>query len=113
VDDWRGVEVDECRDQVYAQFARNLADLIANSKVRVLTCRHSEVTLREPIYDMVFIDGDHEYDSVVRDITVWKAMLQQGGLMCGHDSQHTPVMDAVKYCCSQHKFAPGDIWYAA
>lgn len=38
---------------------------------------------RVPDIDMVFIDGDHEYDSVIADIDAWLPKARQ--LLCGHD----------------------------
>jgi hypothetical protein len=36
--------------------------------------------------DMVFIDGDHEYDSVIADINGWLPLTRK--LICGHDYQN-------------------------
>lgn len=36
-------------------------------------------------YDFVFIDGDHAYESVKRDIEAWKDKVKSGGYLCGHD----------------------------
>jgi hypothetical protein len=36
-----------------------------------------------PTVDMVFIDGDHEYDSVIADIDAWLPKARK--LICGHD----------------------------
>jgi predicted O-methyltransferase YrrM len=35
--------------------------------------------------DFVFIDADHEYDSVVKDINAWLPKIKQGGIISGHD----------------------------
>ncbi len=35
--------------------------------------------------DLVFIDGDHSYDQVCRDIRAWTPHLKEGGILCGHD----------------------------
>ena len=35
--------------------------------------------------DFVYIDADHNYDSVVSDIECWASKVKQGGWLCGHD----------------------------
>lgn len=36
-------------------------------------------------YDLIFIDGDHSYQSVLDDIQAWINHLAPHGIMCGHD----------------------------
>jgi hypothetical protein len=43
--------------------------------------------------DMVFIDGDHRYESVREDIKDWWPHVKPGGVICGHDY---PNFDGVK-----------------
>lgn len=35
--------------------------------------------------DIVFIDGNHDYENVLEDITVWEKKLKPGGILSGHD----------------------------
>lgn len=39
-------------------------------------------------FDFVFIDGDHTYAAVKRDIELWWPLVNEGGLLCGHDIDH-------------------------
>jgi hypothetical protein len=65
---------------------------------------------------MIFIDGDHVYEAVKRDIVNAKAMLKAGGMLCGHDfdeAAHAGVVQAVKELVPGYAVAPGTtIWYA-
>ena len=35
--------------------------------------------------DFVFIDADHSYESVSRDIDAWRSKVRPGGILAGHD----------------------------
>ena len=35
--------------------------------------------------DAVFIDADHSYESVVKDIAAWTPKVKRGGIIAGHD----------------------------
>lgn len=39
---------------------------------------------RGPV-DLVFIDGDHHYEQVQKDIRLWLPHIKPGGILCGHD----------------------------
>ena len=51
--------------------------------------------------DVVFIDADHAFESVRRDIQVWKRRLRPGGILAGHDFSlfHPTVSLAVLFEC--------------
>jgi predicted O-methyltransferase YrrM len=46
---------------------------------------------REPI-DLLFLDGDHSYDSVLRDYRDWSCKVRPGGWLCMHDVRN-PIHD--------------------
>lgn len=50
--------------------------------------------INEPL-DFVFIDGDHKYESVKKDITLWLPKIKDGGWLCGHDISREDVKTAV------------------
>lgn len=45
--------------------------------------------------DFVFIDGDHLYKSVKKDIQLWLPKIKNGGWLCGHDIKREQVQKAV------------------
>ena len=41
---------------------------------------------------MLYIDGAHDYDSVLQDIELYYPKIKSGGLICGHDYM-MPMLD--------------------
>jgi len=52
-------------------------------------------------FDFVFIDGDHSYRGVTRDLYAWWPLVKQGGFISGHDYDH-PSQGEVK--CAVNEF---------
>lgn len=87
VDDFGGprdVEVTDRKD-IYASFLRNIEGV--EDKVHICREDFDKVNPAEhdPPFDMIFIDGEHNYASVRRDIEKWQPYLSPGGILCGHD----------------------------
>ncbi len=40
--------------------------------------------------ELIFIDGDHSYEGLLRDWQAWSPLVAPGGLVCLHDSRSTP-----------------------
>lgn len=53
----------------------------------ILQGRSNEVvkTIADESLDFVFIDGNHNYESVVEDIALWSKKVKKGGIIYGHD----------------------------
>ncbi len=48
-------------------------------------------------FDLVFIDGNHEYTQVKEDILSWLPKVRTGGILAGHDYDPSiPIFDGVK-----------------
>lgn len=61
--------------------------------------------------DFVFIDGNHEYDYVLEDITEWTKRVKAGGIVCGHDYKLDAinkygVIEAVNKYVHDNNIAP-------
>lgn len=67
--------------------------------------------------DFVFVDGNHEYDYVLEDMTEWYKKLKPGGIMAGHDYKVDPinkygVIEAVKKFTDDNHISPWFILHA-
>ena len=53
-------------------------------------------------FDLVFIDGNHEYTQVKEDILCWLPKVKTGGILAGHDYDPTiPIFDGVKHAVDE------------
>jgi Methyltransferase domain len=62
--------------------------------------------------DFVFIDGDHRYEGVKKDIDAWYPIVRSGGVIAGHDYTHEfpGVLQAVKECFPRGVETKGTSW---
>ena len=56
--------------------------------------------LEDESVDILFIDADHSYLGVKRDIELYMPKVKKGGILCGHDfDDTTPDFSFAKACC--------------
>jgi len=66
--------------------------------------------------DFVFIDADHSYEAVRRDIDAWRSKVKPGGWLGGHDynRKFPGVIRAVDFAFGKRVYTlPGSIWSVA
>jgi hypothetical protein len=86
------------KNWLWNEFQNNVGDLIGK---RVIPIRMLSVDgfalLRSWMYqpDMIFIDGAHDFYHVHEDILLWRTLLKNGGVLCGHDYED-PTCPGVK-----------------
>jgi len=66
-------------------------------------------------FDIVFIDAEHDYDNVKKDILAWHPLVKEGGIICGHDyaSREKGVIKAVNEIYGVDNIEvirPGSVW---
>lgn len=57
--------------------------------------------------DFVYIDANHDFDNVIRDIVEWTPKIRKGGIVSGHDYDSVPgcgVRDAVDVYARCHRY---------
>lgn len=104
-------------DHAFMEFCDNNVDLIQEGKVipiRMSSESAAKWFKKHNIKaDMIFIDAGHTYEECKADILLWKDLLTDNGLFCGHDyNGWIGVNQAVEECISNFKVMPhGTIWY--
>jgi len=76
---------------------------------------HYKRYVAETYLDLVFIDAEHDYNNVKRDILVWQPLVKEGGIICGHDyaSREKGVIKAVNEIYGEDNIEvirPGSVW---
>jgi predicted O-methyltransferase YrrM len=101
IDDWLGPRdvliSNSDRLLIIDKFKQNIKDLLQNNKVTIHRQDFrflSKIKFNKPP-DMIFIDGDHSYESVIRDIEWAVSSMKDGGLLCGHDIDMPKVKRAI------------------
>lgn len=60
--------------------------------------------------DIVFIDADHSYESVKKDILSYTPKLKSNGWLTGHDIDYPGVNKAVKELIRTFDVGPNFVW---
>lgn len=69
---------------------------------------HSDISQITESVDMVFIDADHSYEAVKKDIEAWKPLTRK--LISGHDFDIESVSKAVRETIGEPDEVIGSIW---
>lgn len=72
-------------DQIYEEASDRIRKASGQSTVFRGTSGQGSVACAKTQFDFVFIDANHSYESVRRDIELWLPLVRPAGLMAGHD----------------------------
>jgi predicted O-methyltransferase YrrM len=124
VDTWRGSTehygelIQHGRCWLYNEFMANKAANVTEVCMSSISAARMlcSVEQKTPVpFDMVFLDGAHDYESVKADILAWQPLLSNFGLLCGHDYgnvDYSGVKQAVDELVPNASLAVGTIWRA-
>lgn len=108
--------------QAYARISQGLCDWrmrkamerlgqYPGSTVLRATSLEASRTVEDGSLDYVYIDGDHQFDSIMMDLILWGPKVRKGGMISGHDYYEfyqAGVVTAVRaYVQAHNVFA----WY--
>jgi hypothetical protein len=101
VADWfKGTEDEPLDTDFYDEFIENIKEAGYENDLSVFKmtsndaaykCINNEITA-------CFIDANHEYEDVKKDILTWLPKVRPGGILAGHDIDFPGVWRAVKEC---------------
>jgi len=120
VDSWSGIDENGIQGRVtiterdYQIFLENIADAQGRVTVMPMFTREAFNVLPAGIFDLIFIDADHEYEAVKFDIENSLPLLSPSGLLCGHDyNERWPGVGRAVGDCFGDEFGIGghQIWY--
>ena len=119
VDTWKGSQEEQHLEEfrahadnpnwLFEDFASNMWPL-ANVNAVQRDSQDAARYLSLRCFDMIFIDGSHEYEDVRADIDHWLPRVKHGGTICGHDylPDHYPgVVQAVNETFKVFTMGPG------
>lgn len=75
---------------MYATLIQKISSHPAYNRIRLVRKKSADA-LDEAVdnLDFVYIDGNHSYDAVMEDITLWEPKVRPGGILAGHDYNKT------------------------
>ena len=112
VDTWLGSEehTEEMKDNLYQKFKSNMARLDGLYKEHRMTTNEAVHLFKDESLDGVFIDADHSYEAVKKDIDDWMPKVRKCGILAGHDYIQTfsGVVKAVNESFPNMDFMVGE-----
>ena len=73
--------------------------IFANYKEQMIIHRgpsHEQIlNIPDDSLDLCFIDADHRYDYVYKDIELCLPKVKKGGIICGHDMENINILDEI------------------
>lgn len=95
IDTWRNDAVSDEREDIFATYSENIAPYTNI----VIPVRGYSYEVKDAIPDdlsLLFIDGDHSYDGVKRDLINYLPKLRPHGILVMHDWNHNGVRRAIE-----------------
>ena len=103
VDTWKGTSESEHggdkwvkEDKLYEKFQDNLKTVRDYYIPLRMTTEEASYHFPEQSVDICFVDADHSYDGVYRDLCLWAPKIKKGGIISGHD--YDPSGSAWQEC---------------
>jgi hypothetical protein len=112
VDAFSGVEgtLGAFNEETLTEFEQNVSGLPITALRADTVAGAARFT--DGFFQIVFIDADHSYDAVRRDIHAWAPKVAFPGVLCGHDfGAWDSVTRGVKELFGDHVFRWESVWF--
>jgi predicted O-methyltransferase YrrM len=113
--DWNGNNLNE-REVVYERFMARMSGY--KNRFALLREYSDDAAGRvyENFFDLIFIDGLHEYDQLTKDCANFYSKLKEGGIFAGHDYNaiagvRKAADEFAAKCGKQILITECDVWY--
>lgn len=98
-------------DQNFDKFFDRMMPMVDSGKVKVLRGLSVEMAKQVPdeSLDLLYLDGDHNYEGVKADLAAWFPKVKPGGVISGHDYMNVSdygVNRAVNEFCEANHYQP-------
>lgn len=130
VDAWErfAIQAGHVEPSAFITARRKAESRLAKYRTTILPLfsREASALVPDRSLDCIFIDGGHDFDSVVQDLVLWSPKVKVGGIISGHDYETTAmgwppsngVKEAVHAYLDAHGIGPlyllmgtsGDPW---
>jgi len=87
----------------FDEFLRNIEPLKEYINVIKADSCEASKQFADKSVDFIFIDANHQYEYIKKDIEHWFPKLKDGGVIAGHDLQFEGVTRAVKEFFGEYK----------
>lgn len=101
VDNWKGgYDAGDLASGSDMQAVERLFDLNTQCEPKIVKIRLDSETAADifKTVDFVYLDGDHSYHQVLKDITIWTGRVRKGGYIGGHDFTETEGCNRSQVC---------------
>jgi hypothetical protein len=88
--DWSALADEAMQQAVYVEACQRTERYANRRRVLRLESELAANQVENYSLDFVFIDADHSYEGVQRDITIWLPKVKSGGWLSGHDYGTVP-----------------------
>ena len=82
-------------ERLFHAVLRNLSKFEGRARLVRQKSWHAAEQFDNGFFDLVYVDGDHTYEGVAKDLAAWFPKVKKGGILCGDDIGWPGVKKAV------------------